>query len=249
MAWGVPAYSNSVQIEPIAARAGTLASESEVRRKQEALSRRSQVEVNDDADLIEALYRRHHDQAWRTAFAITRNREDASDAVAEAFAEVLKVLHTRGRGSVESFRPYILAATRNAAVDIVRRAGRVTPTGEDPAPERHETLLGPSDRVIAGADRSMVAEAFSDLPPRWRAVLWLTEVEDYSPRDAAVLLHASPNNVAQLGVRARGRLRERYVQLHVRNHATGECLEATERFGGLVAGELTATRPGGYAAT
>ena len=86
------------------ARAGTLASESEVRRKQEALSRRSQVEVNDDADLIEALYRRHHDQAWRTAFAITRNREDASDAVSEAFAEVLKVLHNGGRGSVESFR-------------------------------------------------------------------------------------------------------------------------------------------------
>jgi lipoprotein-anchoring transpeptidase ErfK/SrfK len=73
-------------------------------------------------------------------------------------------------------------------------------------------------------------------------VLWLTEVEGYSPRDAAVLLQASPNNVAQLGVRARGRLRERYVQLHVRNHAAGDCLEATERLGGLVAGELTTTQ-------
>ena len=198
--------------------------------------------MNDDADVIEALYRRHHDQAWRTAFAITRNREDASDAVSEAFAEVLKVLHNGGRGSVESFRPYILAATRNAAIDVVRRAGRVTPTGEDPAPDRHETFLGPSDRVMAGADRSMVAEAFGDLPPRWRAVLWLTEVEGYTPRDAAVLLQATPNNVAQLRVRARGRLRERYVQLHVRNHAAGECLEATERLGGLVAGELTDTQ-------
>ena len=95
---------------------------------------------------------------------------------------------------------------------------------------------------MAGANRSMVAEAFADLPPRWRAVLWLTEVEGYSPRGAAVLLHATPNNVAQLGVRARGRLRERYVQLHVRNHAAGECLEVTERLGGLVAGELAASQ-------
>ena len=204
------------------------------------MSRRSQAEVRGDAaDLLEALYRRHHDQAWRTAFAITKNREDASDAVSEAFTRVLKLLDGGGRGSVDSFRPYILAATRNAAIDVVRRGGRVTPAGPDPAPGRHETLLGPSDRVMAGADRSLVAEAFRELPVRWRAVLWLTEVEGYSPRDAAVLLHATPNNVAQLAVRARGRLRERYLQLHVRNHAAGDCLEATERLGALVAGELT----------
>ena len=207
------------------------------------MSRRSQVEVREDAaDLLEALYRRHHDQAWRTAFAVTRNREDASDAVSEAFARVLKLLDGGGRGSVDSFRPYILAATRNAAIDIVRRAGRFTPAGEDPAPERHDTVPGPSDRVMAGADRSMVAEAFGELPPRWRAVLWLTEVEGYTPRDTALLLHATPNNVAQMGVRARGRLRERYLQLHVRNHAAGDCLEATERLGGLVAGELTTSQ-------
>jgi RNA polymerase sigma factor (sigma-70 family) len=197
----------------------------------------------DSSDLsIDELYRQHYGQAWRVAVSITKNREDASDAVSEAFAQVLKVLDEGRHGNIESFRAYILAATRNAAIDVVRRAGRVTPAGEDPAPNRHETVLGPSDSLAALADRSMVAEAFGELPPRWRAVLWLTEVEGYSPKDAAVLLKATPNNVAQLGVRARGRLRERYVQLHVRNHAAGDCLEAAERLGGLVAGELTTTQ-------
>jgi RNA polymerase sigma factor (sigma-70 family) len=191
---------------------------------------------------VDELYRRHAGEAMQVARSITRNADDASDAVAEAFAGVVQALQ-RGR-VVEpaALRAYLIAATRNAAIDVVRRAGRITPAGEDPAPGRHEPTLGPSDRVLAGADRSMVAEAFAELPPRWRAVLWLTEVEGYSPRDAAVLLHASPNNVAQLGVRARGRLRERYVQLHVRNHAAGDCIEATERLGGLVAGELTPTQ-------
>ena len=193
---------------------------------------------------VDDLYRRHAGDALRVARSITRNADDAADAVAEAFAGVGSALQHGRVADPASLRGYLMAATRNAAIDVVRRAGRVTPAGDDPAPRRHETVPGPSDRLIAGADRSIVAEAFGDLSPRWRAVLWLTEVEGYSPRDAAVLLRATPNNVAQLGVRARGRLRERYVQLHVRNHATGECLEVTERLGGLVAGEHTAPQVG-----
>lgn len=191
---------------------------------------------------VEELYRRHAAEAMQVARAITRNVDDASDAVAEAFAGVVQATQEGRLVDPGALRAYLMVATRNAAIDVVRRTRRVAPAGEDPAPGRHETLLGPSDRLLAGADRSIVAEAFGELPPRWRAVLWLTEVEGYSPRDAAVLLQASPNNVAQLGVRARGRLRERYVQLHVRNHAAGDCLEATERLGGLVAGELTTTQ-------
>jgi RNA polymerase sigma factor (sigma-70 family) len=191
---------------------------------------------------VDELYRRHAREAIQVARSITRNVDDASDAVAEAFAGVVQAMQEERLVDPGALRAYLMVATRNAAIDVVRRARRVTPAGEDPAPGRHETLLGPSDRLLAGADRSIVAEAFGELPPRWRAVLWLTEVEAYSPRDAAVLLQASPNNVAQLGVRARARLRERYVQLHVRNHAAGDCLEAAERLGGLVAGELTTTQ-------
>ena len=194
-----------------------------------------------EASLLDELYRHHHDQALRVAVSITKNHEDATDAVAEAFANVLAAV-AGNRRRIDNLEPYLMAATRNAAIDVVRRAGRVSPVGEDPAPGRHETLPGPSESLAAGADRSIVAEAFAELPPRWRAVLWLTEVEGYSPRDAAVLLQSSPNNVAQLGVRARGRLRERYVQAHVRNHAAGDCLEAAERLGALVAGELTPTQ-------
>jgi RNA polymerase sigma factor (sigma-70 family) len=191
---------------------------------------------------VDELYRRHAGEAMQLARSITRNADDASDAVAEAFAGVVKAMQREQPVGRDALRAYLMVATRNAAIDVLRRTQRVTPAGEDPAPGRHETILGPSDRLMAGADRSIVAEAFGELPARWRAVLWLTEVEGYSHRDAAVLLQVTPNNVAQLGVRARGRLRERYVQLHVRNHAAGDCLEATERLGGLVAGELTTTQ-------
>ena len=191
---------------------------------------------------VDDLYRRYSADALRVARAITRNEDDAADAVAEAFTGVLRVISEGRLVDPGAFRPYLLAATRNASIDVLRRAGRTTPAGEVAAFDRAETGAGPSERLVAGEDGSMAAEAFAGLPSRWRAVLWLTEVERMSPLEAAPLLRLTPNNVAQLAVRARGRLRERYVQLHVRNHASGDCLEATERLGGLVAGELTPTQ-------
>lgn len=187
----------------------------------------------------EDLYRRHVGEALKVARSVTRNRDDAADAVAEAFAGVLEALADDRLAGPEAFRPYLLAATRNAAIDIVRRANRLTPTDQAATLDGAAAGAGPSDRLLAGEDRALVAEAFAELPPRWRAVLWLTEVESLAPRDAAPLLQLTPNNVAQLAVRARSRLRQRYVQMHVRNHAAGDCLEATEHLGGLVAGELT----------
>jgi RNA polymerase sigma factor (sigma-70 family) len=185
------------------------------------------------------LYRLHSGEALAVARSITHNPDDAADAVAEAFAGVLNAMSNGRLTGTEVVRPYLLAATRNAAIDIVRRAGRLQPTDRADTLDGTVTGGGPSDRLLAGEDRSLVAEAFAGLPPRWRAVLWLTEVERLAPRDAAPLLRLSPNNVAQLAVRARSRLRQRYVQSHVRNHASGDCVEAAEHLGGLVAGELT----------
>ena len=202
-------------------------------------SARSSVDTDSFGTSVGDLYRLHAGAARQVALSITHNDDDAADAVGEAFAGVLKAVSSGRLAEPASWRPYLLAATRNASIDILRRTGRLTPTDEAAALDAIAGGRGPSDRLMAREDRARVAEAFADLPPRWRAVLWLTEVEAMAPRDAAPLLGVSPNTAAQLAVRARRRLRQRYVQMHVRNHAAGDCLEAAEHLGGLVAGELT----------
>ena len=201
--------------------------------------RRSAVDSEAFGTSVDDLYRLHAGAARQVALSITRNADDASDAVAEAFTGVLEALSTGRLSGTEAFRPYLLAATRNASIDIVRRTGRLRPTDEPEILDGTASSNGPSDRLVAGEDRAIVAEAYAELPPRWRAILWLTEVQGLAPREVAPLVDLTPNNVAQLAVRARARLRQRYVQLHVRNHAVGDCREPTELLGGLVAGGLT----------
>ena len=191
-----------------------------------------------DLTAFEELYRRHVETAWRVALAVTTNPDDAADAVSDAFTRVFQALPDRLHAA-DHFLPYLLAAVRNAAIDVLRRGGRHQSTEVDEAREWPSLTSGPADVVLAGVDASLVARAFHSLPERWRSVLWLTEVERIPARDAALLLGVSPNGVAQLAVRARAGLRQRYLQAHLGEADVRlRCRDTVERLGAYAAGAL-----------
>jgi hypothetical protein len=68
---------------------------------------------------------------------------------------------------------------------------------------------------MEGEDRSLASRAFARLPERWQEALWHTEIEGLSPADAAPLMGLSPNGMSALAYRARGGLREAYLQVHL----------------------------------
>ena len=80
-------------------------------------------------------------------------------------------------------------------------------------------------------DGALLSRAFADLPKRWRSVLWLLEVEGLATHEVAGAMGLSPNNVAQIAVRGRARLRERYLQAHVGANPAPACEFTTRRLG------------------
>lgn len=191
-----------------------------------------------EIDAFEELYRRHAQAAWRVAQAVTGNAEDSADAVSDAFIRVFKALPTGRLTANANFRAYLLTATRNAALDVHRRTGRVRPSDDDKVFDR-ASGDAPTDKAMARLDAAMVATAFRSLPERWRSVLWLTEVEGIPAREAAGMLGVSANGVAQLAVRARAGLRERFLQAHITHRAVDDgCRATVEKLGAYVAGAL-----------
>ncbi|HUF31999.1 MAG TPA: sigma-70 family RNA polymerase sigma factor, partial [Acidimicrobiales bacterium] len=203
-----------------------------------------------DADLVdrvvagfdgsfEELYKRHSPAAWRLAQSVTGNAHDAADAVSEAFAKVLLAVRAGRLDDSASFRSYLLSTTRNAALDGARRSARTSPT--DQTALLAVAAVGPSaaEHLSHGEDASLVAEAFRNLPERWRSVLWLTEVEGVTTKDAAVQLGISANGAAQLAVRARAGLRERFLQAHLRATTDPSCRFTVDRLGAYVGGGLS----------
>lgn len=171
-----------------------------------------------DTGAFEALHHQHAESAWHLACAVTGDPSLAAAAVPEGFAKVFTALRA-GRTSPENaFRPQLLAATRDAALDL-RRAQ-------------------PDTEAVHVDDDPAVAVAFRGLPERWRSVLWLTGVEHLSPAEAAPIVGLAPDATEQLLERARGGLREQFLQAQLSRTSDRDCARAVVRLGAYTSGTL-----------
>lgn len=192
-----------------------------------------EASIGDAISELSELSERCAPAAWGVAYAVLRNRDDASDAVGDAYAKVLRAAPAL---APREFRAYFLRAVHNAAVDIQRRSSRVESGLVDDRPDL--TSYEPPDALLAEEDRAIVAGAFAGLPERWRSALWLIDVEELSTREAGAVLGVSATNAAQLATRGRSRLREQYMQAHVPNHVRPGCSGTVDALGRYAAGTL-----------
>lgn len=169
------------------------------------------------------LYHRYHQAALRRARHFARTPADADDLVHEAFAKVLAAIRNGG-GPHDHFFSYLAATMRNRAVDQSRR-GR----WEVSVDEIDLTAMAP---VVDGAitmETPILADAFADLPERWRQVLWATEVEGIDAASLAGPLEMTPNAVAALAYRARGGLRRAYAAAYVDGATHPHCAQVARQ--------------------
>ena len=94
-------------------------------------------------------------------------------------------------------------------------------------------------RTQANLGLPVEAAAFRSLPERWRSVLWLTYVERLDPDEVGTILGVSDNGLAQLALRARAGLRERYLHAQMAANRAEQCKSAVKRLGSYVAAGMS----------
>lgn len=185
------------------------------------------------------LYRRHVDPARWAARGVAANAHDVADAVSDAFANVFRIVRAGRYPEGADFQPYVVTAARRAAIDQVRHSARTVSGGDDFDDQSPSLAARPSERVVAVESAELVSRAFLGLPSHLRAVLFLTEVEGMPMREAAGLLGVTPNAAAQRAVRARARLRQRYLQAHLAPWAEARCRSTVDQLGAYVGDGLS----------
>lgn len=168
-------------------------------------------------DAVGELWRRHHPTAVRLARRIAEH-SDVDDVASESFAKMLRALQ-QGGGPAHDVVSYLTTAVYRVALELDRR--RMLDAKHLPA-ER-------TDRWSIADDRLLLVRALAQLPPRWRWVLWRTEVEGAKPRDLADELGLQPNAVSALRHRARIGLREAWLTVHVGQPREPDCLRVRSR--------------------
>jgi RNA polymerase sigma-70 factor (ECF subfamily) len=168
-----------------------------------------------DSTAFNALIRKYEIRAYQYAFRLTRNPEEASDIVAEAFVRIYNALHNfKGQSAFSTWMYRILT---NCFLDI-RKRERVRPTTSLEA--TLQTDEGEMERQIEDPGRTphqelerneretRVERAVSELPEYQRAMIVMYHAEMMSYEDIAAALDLPIGTVKSRLNRARLSLRE-----------------------------------------
>jgi len=169
-----------------------------------------------DIAAFEALVRRYDRNVFRIAQHITQNREDAEDVVQDAF---LKAYQNLGQFQGQSkFYTWLVRIAVNEALMRLRRRrpermvsiDEDLKTEEDSMPrEIADWSPNPEQQYTQAELKEILGKTIQGLPPSFRTVFVLRDVEGLSTEETAVALELSVPAVKSRLLRARLQLRER----------------------------------------
>lgn len=159
--------------------------------------------------LFEVLLRRHDPRVYRTVRSILRDEAEAEDAMQAAWVRAYQ--HLGEWAGASSFTTWLLRIAANEALGRLRRRGRFVAVADDEdggGGIMDPRAEDPEERAAAHEAVRLLERAVDGLPPIYRSVYVLREVEQLSTGEVAEALGVSEDAVKVRLHRARGLLRE-----------------------------------------
>jgi RNA polymerase sigma factor (sigma-70 family) len=146
----------------------------------------------------------HLGAAYNLARWITGNAHDAEDVVQQSY---LRALQFFGGFRGENSRPWLLTIVRNTCFTWLRQ-NRFSELSTEQIHGREREPRDPESMLLAAAQSEMVRKAIEELPPEFREVIILREMEELSYKEIADIASIPVGTVMSRLARARSRLQE-----------------------------------------
>ena len=174
-----------------------------------------------DRPRFEQLALVHMDAAHNLALWLLRERADAEDAVQDAYLRAYRAFHQLEGAEI---KPWLLTIVRNVCYRRLqerRRSANVISLDE--ALSTRPGSLGdgamisaqrsPEQAAVSSSEQAMLSAAMAELPPVFREVIVLREIEELSYREIADVIGAPVGTVMSRLSRARAELRTHLTKL------------------------------------
>jgi len=171
-----------------------------------------------DREALAGLLRRYQGKVYRLAMNMTRSPQDAEEVTQDVFLAVYrKIGEFDGRAA---FSTWLYRVASNAALmklrgrrsephlSIEEERPAFAPDGHHARPVADWSEL-PEDRLLSAERRRVLGQAIEALPPDYKAVVVLRDIEGLSNQEVAEVLGATVLAVKSRLHRARLALRER----------------------------------------
>jgi len=164
-----------------------------------------------DAEAFATLYNLHKRRVYTLCLRMLGNVSEAEDMTQNAFLHLFRKLGSfRGESAFSTWLHrltvnLVLMQLRKKGLSLVSLEETVNPSDDD-APRRD---FGSRDTVLAGSvDRVALERAVAALPPGYRTVFVLHDIEGFEHNEIATMLDCSTGNSKSQLHKARLRLRE-----------------------------------------
>jgi RNA polymerase sigma-70 factor, ECF subfamily len=169
-----------------------------------------------DVQAFEQLIKKYDRNVFRIAQHITQNREDAEDVLQDAFLKAYENLE-QFQGNSKFYTWLVRIAVNESLMKLrKRRTGRTVSIDEDIQTEegsmpREIADWSPTPEQLYGQSElaDILKKTINGLPPGFRTVFVLRDVEGLSTEETAEMLDLSVPAVKSRLLRARLQLRER----------------------------------------
>src|SRR5580698_102309 len=165
-----------------------------------------------NAPAFERLYRLHNRRVYSLCLRMVSNTAEAEDLTQEAFLQLFRKIATfRGESA---FSTWLHRLSVNVVLMKLRRKSgtetsleQVTEPDEESGSPRRD-FGGPDIRLSGSIDRVNLQRAVDQLPPGYKAVFVLHDVQGYEHNEIAEIMGCSIGNSKSQLHKARMRLRE-----------------------------------------
>src|SRR5258707_6444805 len=164
-----------------------------------------------DAEAFQALYDRHKRRVYSLCLRMTANTAEAEDLAQEAFLQLFRKIGTfRGESAFSTWLHrlsvnVVLMHLRKRSLPVVSLEETTQNTEED-SPRKD---FGAEDLSFAGSiDRLQLQRAVDSLPPGYRMIFVLHDVEGYEHNEIAKIAGCSIGNSKSQLHKARMKLRD-----------------------------------------
>lgn len=163
-----------------------------------------------DAQAFQALYDKHKRRVYSLCLRMTANTAEAEDLTQEAFLQLYRKIATfRGESAFSTWLHrlsvnVVLMQLRKKSLPVVSL--EESTQGEEDTPKKD---FGAEDLALAGSiDRLQLQKAVDDLPPGYRTIFVLHDIEGYEHNEIATLVGCSIGNSKSQLHKARMKLRD-----------------------------------------
>jgi RNA polymerase sigma-70 factor (ECF subfamily) len=163
-----------------------------------------------DAEAFALLYGLHKRRVYSLCLRMTANSAKAEDLTQEAFLQLFRKIGTfRGESAFSTWLHrmavnLVLMQLRKKSLSVVPLEETIESEEETPRKE-----LGAQDQVLSGSiDRLRLQRAVEELPPGYRRIFVLHDVEGYGHNEIATMVGCSIGNSKSQLHKARMKLRE-----------------------------------------